>query len=103
MITEQCVCCGGKDTAERFQDTTITIDFGGRRVDVHGLSGRQCRACQEIVLNADSCRRYADAGDELVRADREAKLFAKAALADRAMGEDITGLTDKELIAKLCR
>ena len=38
---------------------------------VEGLSGWRCGACGEVEFDADSARRYAAAGDELVLRDRE--------------------------------
>jgi HTH-type transcriptional regulator/antitoxin MqsA len=35
------------------------------------LSGWRCAACDEVEFDPDSAHRYAEAGDELVRAERE--------------------------------
>jgi len=55
----------------RFENETFTIEHAGMTATVEGLSGWRCGACGEVEFDADSARRYAAAGDELVRRDRE--------------------------------
>jgi len=54
----------------RFEGKTFTIEHAGMSVTVEGLSGWRCGACDEVEFDAESARRYAAAGDELVLADR---------------------------------
>lgn len=67
----RCVECeAGRDMA-RFEGETLTIDHAGTSARVEGLSGWRCGDCGEVQFDADSAQRYAAAGDELVRRDRE--------------------------------
>jgi len=54
----------------RFEDQTFTIEHAGRKIQVEGLSGWRCGACGEVEFDADSARRYAAAGDELILRER---------------------------------
>jgi HTH-type transcriptional regulator/antitoxin MqsA len=54
----------------RFEDEAFTIEHVGLTTVVRGLSGWRCSACGEVEFDADSARRYAAAGDELVLRDR---------------------------------
>src|SRR5215471_17425274 len=49
----------------------FTIAHAGETATVDGFSGWRCQACGEVEFDADSARRYAAAGDELVLRDRE--------------------------------
>lgn len=70
-MTRKCLSCEtGKDMA-RFEGESFTIDHAGMTAVVDGLSGWRCDACGEVEFDADSARRYAAAGDELVLRDRE--------------------------------
>jgi HTH-type transcriptional regulator/antitoxin MqsA len=55
----------------RFEHKTFTIEHGGSRSEVKGLSGWRCGACGEVEFDADSASRYAATGDELVLRGRE--------------------------------
>ena len=55
----------------RFENKSFPIDYAGRKVRVAGLSGWRCNSCEEVEFDADSARRYAAAGDELVLRQRE--------------------------------
>jgi HTH-type transcriptional regulator / antitoxin MqsA len=55
---------------KRFENESRTIEYAGRTATVTGLSGWR-DADGEVVFDADSARRYAAAGDELVIRDRE--------------------------------
>ncbi len=50
---------------------TFTVEHAGMTATVEGLSGWRCAGCSEVEFDADSARRYAAAGDELVLRDRE--------------------------------
>jgi HTH-type transcriptional regulator/antitoxin MqsA len=54
----------------RFKGATFTIEHAGMTTTVEGLSGWRCAACGEVEFEAESARRYAMAGDELVLRDR---------------------------------
>jgi HTH-type transcriptional regulator/antitoxin MqsA len=53
-----------------FEDETFTIKHAGMTATVEGLSGWRCDACGEVEFDAESARRYAAAGDELVLRNR---------------------------------
>jgi HTH-type transcriptional regulator / antitoxin MqsA len=55
----------------RFERETFTIEHAGVTATVEGLSGWRCQTCGEVEFDADSARRYAAVGDELVLRDRE--------------------------------
>jgi HTH-type transcriptional regulator / antitoxin MqsA len=58
----------------RFEDESFTIDHAGMTTTVNGLSGWR-DADGEIVFDAESARRYAAAGDELVLRDRQRQML----------------------------
>ncbi len=70
-MARKCINCESRKDMTRFEDKTSTIEHGGYRIGVKGLSGWRCDACGEVEFDADSTRRYAAAGDELVLRDRE--------------------------------
>lgn len=74
-MTRKCVSCESRKGIVRFKDETFTIRHAGMTATVRGLSGWRCRECDEIEFDAESARRHAAAGDELVlRArDRQSK------------------------------
>ena len=51
----------------RFDNQTLVIDQAGMRMRVNGLSGWRCAECDQIEFDAQSAKRYAQAGDELVQ------------------------------------
>jgi len=55
----------------RFEGETFTIRHAGMTAKLDGLSGWRCGACGEVEFDADSARRYAAAGDELVLRERQ--------------------------------
>jgi len=61
--------CGGN--LRRFEGETFVVRHAGKRAEVGGLSGWRCEACDDVVFDADSARRYAVAGDALVLRNRE--------------------------------
>lgn len=69
-MKRKCVACGARKSMIRFEDETFTIRHAGRTTKVEGLSGWRCAPCREVVFDADSARRYAAAGDELVMRER---------------------------------
>jgi HTH-type transcriptional regulator/antitoxin MqsA len=70
-MARECLNCQARKGMTRFEDETFTIEHAGMSATVEGLSGWRCRACDEVEFDADSALRYAAAGDELVRRDRE--------------------------------
>lgn len=69
-MTRQCVNCAANSTMIRFEDESFTIDHAGMTVEISGLSGWRCETCEEVEFDAESARRYASAGDELVIRER---------------------------------
>lgn len=70
-MTRNCGECGTAKGLTRFEDETFTVTYGDRKVRVDGLSGWRCGECGEVEFDAESARRYAAAGDELVLRERE--------------------------------
>ncbi len=70
-MARKCLNCEARKGMMRFENETFTIEHAGMTATVEGLSGWRCGACGEVEFDADSARRYAAAGDELVRRDRE--------------------------------
>lgn len=64
-----CGACGGKKLT-CFSNESIELIDG---VMVDGLSGQRCDGCGEVYFDRESQHRYADAGDALVLARREAQ------------------------------
>jgi HTH-type transcriptional regulator/antitoxin MqsA len=54
----------------RFRNETFTVRHHGMAARVEGLSGWRCATCGEVEFDAESARRYAAAGDELVLRER---------------------------------
>ena len=55
----------------RFEGKSFTIEHAGMTARVEGLSGWRCGACGEVEFDAESARRYAAAGDELMLRERQ--------------------------------
>ena len=72
MDRRSCATCGSPD-AIRFEDESFTIRHAGGATEVAGLAGWRCGACGEIEFEAESARRYAAAGDDLVLRARAAE------------------------------
>lgn len=70
-MTRKCVHCETRKSMKRFEEETFAIDHAGMSVTVDGLSGWRCQSCGEVEFDAKSAKRYAAAGDELVRRHRE--------------------------------
>ena len=64
-VAKACAECGEKDVAQ-FQDETFVVEHDGMSLTVTGLSGHRCGTCGDVVFDAASARRYAEAGDRLV-------------------------------------
>jgi len=72
MTDRHCGECGASGPV-RFDNTDFVVEHSGLKKSVAGLSGWRCAECGEIEFDADSARRYAAAGDELVLQAREAE------------------------------
>ena len=70
-MARKCLNCEARKGMMRFENETSMIEHAGMTATVEGLSGWRCGACGEVEFDADSARRYAAAGDEFVRRDRE--------------------------------
>ena len=74
-MARKCANCASGKGMVRVKDEAFTVKHAGMTMTVKGLSGWRCGECNEIEFDAESARRYAAAGDELVlRArDRQSK------------------------------
>ncbi len=70
-MARKCLNCEARKGMVRFDDETFTIEHAGMTTIVEGLSGWRCETCGEVEFDAESARRYAAAGDELVLRNRE--------------------------------
>lgn len=68
-MSKQCGVCGARQMAS-FENESFEIEHKGRKTIVRGLSGLRCRACGEVMFDAESAQRYSAASDELVLAAR---------------------------------
>jgi HTH-type transcriptional regulator/antitoxin MqsA len=69
-MARTCATCGTDKTMTRFEDEIFSIEHAGMTAQVDGLSGWRCACCGEVEFDAESARRYAAAGDDLVLRDR---------------------------------
>ena len=72
MDQGNCAECG-KPNPVRFDGETFHIEHEGQASEVEGLAGWKCDSCGEVEFDADSARRYAVAGDDLVIRARDAE------------------------------
>lgn len=70
-MARKCLNCESGKGMKRFEGETFAIEHAGLTATVKGLSGWRCGACGAVEFDADSARRYAAAGDELVLRDRK--------------------------------
>src|SRR5258708_3011065 len=70
-MARKCVHCGVNKSMVHFKNETFAIEHAGMSATVKGLSGWRCAECDEVEFDAESARRYAAAGDELVLQARE--------------------------------
>jgi HTH-type transcriptional regulator/antitoxin MqsA len=70
-VAQECPNCEDRNGLTRFENETFTIEHAGAATTVKGLPGWRCEGCGEVEFDADSARRYAEAGDALVLRDRE--------------------------------
>jgi HTH-type transcriptional regulator/antitoxin MqsA len=69
-MARKCINCESRKGMTHFENETFTIDHAGMSAKVEGLSGWRCDSCGEVEFDAESARRYAAAGDELVLRER---------------------------------
>ena len=69
-MARKCIHCESRKGLTRFENETFVIDHAGRSAKAEGLSGWRCDSCGEVEFDAESARRYAAAGDELVLRER---------------------------------
>jgi len=69
-MARKCVSCERNKRMVRFEGESLAIEYAGVTATVKGLSGWRCEECDEVEFDADSARRYAAAGDELVLRER---------------------------------
>lgn len=62
--------CASRSSMIRFDCETFRVQYAGKTVRVEKLSGWRCSLCGEVEFDADSARRYAEAGDRLVLQER---------------------------------
>ncbi|ABL65404.1 type II TA system antitoxin MqsA family protein [Chlorobium phaeobacteroides] len=66
MNTTQCPSCGHKGMIDKVLEETLT--YGGKSMTLHDMHGRFCPECGEGIWDEESCRRYTEAQEGLVRA-----------------------------------
>jgi HTH-type transcriptional regulator/antitoxin MqsA len=69
-MARKCINCESRKGMTRFENETFSIDHAGMSTRVEGLSGWRCDVCGEVEFDAESARRYAAAGDDLVLRER---------------------------------
>jgi HTH-type transcriptional regulator/antitoxin MqsA len=69
-MARKCLNCDSRKGMVRFDNESFTLEHAGLREKVEGLSGWRCPMCGEVEFDAESAKRYAAAGDELVLRER---------------------------------
>jgi HTH-type transcriptional regulator/antitoxin MqsA len=69
-MPRKCMNCKSRKDMVRFENETFTIDHAGASAKVEGLSGWRYEACGDVEFDAESARRYAATGDDLVLQER---------------------------------
>ncbi|RON52767.1 transcriptional regulator [Pseudomonas frederiksbergensis] len=70
MNTKQCFSCGAPEGMRHFEGRGETMSVKGMERRIDDLSGWECQACAEVILDPDCAERYSDVSDELVLAGR---------------------------------
>lgn len=73
-MARKCASCDSGTKMKRFERENFTVEHAGMTAVVKGLSGWRCGDCGEVEFDAESARRYAAAGDELVLRERERQM-----------------------------
>ncbi len=92
-MTRQCGACGAGKAMRAFSGREFVVKHAGAARTVKELSGWRCGACEEVIFDAASAKRYAAAGDALVLAAR-----ARQGAELRAIREKL-GLTQSQAAA----
>jgi HTH-type transcriptional regulator / antitoxin MqsA len=87
-MARKCINCVSRK--KTFRGPDLTIEHAARKIEVEGLSGWRCDACGEVEFDADSARRYAAAGDELILRELAQRIRRKLGLSQVA-GARLTG------------
>jgi YgiT-type zinc finger domain-containing protein len=69
-MAHRCPNCSARKQMMRFEGETFPMEHAGLTTMVEGLSGWRCSACGEVEFDANSARRCAAVGDELVLGNR---------------------------------
>jgi HTH-type transcriptional regulator / antitoxin MqsA len=69
-MARKCLNCDSRKGMVRFDSESFTLEHAGLREKVEDLSGWRCPMCGEVEFDAESAKRYAAAGDELVLRER---------------------------------
>ena len=72
MTVRSCMSCGATDVVH-FKGRSFTIDHLTAAETIGDLAGWECMVCRDVVFEPDSASRYAEAGDRLVQAARDAQ------------------------------
>lgn len=95
MDIKGCVSCGSTEVA-RFRGRTSTVSHHGFTIQVHKLSGIECKDenCREIVYSGASAERYSEACDttvQMYRASEILRIRKKLGLTQKQMVSAISG------------
>ena len=71
MKTEQCFSCGRHDGMHHFSGRSETSEVKGLHRRIDDLSGWECQACGEVILDPEDAERYSDHCDEIVNSFRQ--------------------------------
>ena len=69
-MSRSCGSCGSATGMAPFEGVVFGIEHAGMADTIEGLAGWRCALCGEVEFEAESARRYAEAGDGLVIAVR---------------------------------
>jgi YgiT-type zinc finger domain-containing protein len=66
-LARKCASCDNRKPMTRFTNEAFTIESSRKIATVKHLSGWRCERCGEVQFDANSARRYAAAGDALLK------------------------------------
>lgn len=66
-MSENCPACGASLTMTPFDLEMSEILYGDLAAEAADLQGPGCSVCGEIEYDTESARRYAEAGDAMIR------------------------------------
>ncbi|NYF36695.1 type II toxin-antitoxin system MqsA family antitoxin [Stenotrophomonas sp. JAI102] len=73
LTAGQCPVCGSAESLVHFYGKTLPVTVSGLSGTVSDLAGEHCQVCEEIFLDDDSAKRFANAGDALVMETRRSE------------------------------